>query len=398
MNKFLNTPLKREILRQLYYQNIVTCGDLSALLDKSIPLIGKAVAELLESGMITTADYAGSTGGRKALQYTIRPNSVFVLAVAMDQLYTTVSVLDISDNNAVYFKRFSLKLLNNDAALEQLVECIHEILIGSKIPPNKILGIGLGMPGFVNTKTGYNQSYAFTDNQISVREYLKDIFKIPVIMDNDSSIIALGESKFGMAKGKKDVLVVNISWGIGLGMLIDGKIFRGNTGYAGELSHIPTAENDILCECGKKGCLETEATLRTVAQHAIDGMRKGVFSGIQSNKDDSTEEIAYAVMYAANRGDQFCIELISDMAYKIGKALAILIHIINPEQILLSGRASEVGKLLIAPIQQALNKYCIPRLMESVELNVSTLKYKAYSIGAAALVIDNLSDVNNVAA
>lgn len=389
MATWLNSSLKRDIFKQLYYENSATCNELSLHLDKSVPLVGNAIAELVNAEVLTTAKETKSTGGRKAVQYRIKSKNTFVLSVAMDQLCTTVSVVDVSDNSCVVQRKYLIALLHNEEALEYMISCFKEVFQEAQIPKEKYLGIGLGMPGFVNTKTGSNHSYASTHNNLDLRDFLSAEFGLPVVLDNDSSTIALGEFKFGLAKGKKDVMVVNISWGVGLGMIVDGKIFRGNTGYAGEFSHIPISENDILCECGKKGCLETEATLRTITKTATAAIENGTFLNIQV-KNNSTEALANAIMQAANRGDQYCIELIADMAYKIGKAIAILIHIVNPEQVLLSGRASELGKLLIAPIQQALNKYCIPRLMDVVELNVSRLKYNAYTIGAAALVIENL--------
>ena len=190
-----------------------------------------------------------------------------------------------------------------------------------------------------------------------------------------------------MEHKKNDVIVVNIGLGIGLGMIIDGKLFRGFTGYAGELSHIPISESDTLCDCGKRGCLETEATLRVVTSKAMKEIKGGHPSGLKY--DDSPEKMSEAIMIAANKGDQYAIELLSDMGYKIGKAIAILIHIVNPELVVLSGRGATVGKILLAPIQQALNKYCIPRLAEHTEVKISAMGRKAGIIGAEALIMEN---------
>ncbi|WP_300599312.1 ROK family protein [Niabella sp.] len=387
------SKLKRNIFEKLYYEKALTCSDLGTLLGKSIPLVAKALSELKQDGIVVIDGHADSTGGRKALLYRLKPGTSYILSVAMDQLCTTLSVMDASLNNAVYTQRFELKLLNNEESLPSLITAITTTLERSGIPRNQFLGMGLGMPGFINIKKGINQSYVFTKNTLSLRDHLEQVFGMPVFIDNDSSTIALGESKFGIARGKTDVVVINISWGIGLGMIVDGKLFRGHAGYAGEFSHIPVSDNNILCECGKRGCLETEASLRVVAQKALRLIDDGKLEHLNI-ATRCVDEAAYAVMKLASRGDQLCIELLSDMAYKIGKALAILVHIINPELILLSGRASEVGRLLVAPIQQALNTYSIPRLMEGVELDVSTLKYNAYSMGAAALVVNSLSAAN----
>ena len=244
------------------------------------------------------------------------------------------------------------------------------------------------MPGFVNTTEGINYTYLpVEDHKATLKRRLEERLQLPVIIDNDSSAIALAELRFGLAKSYKDVMVVNIGWGIGLGMIIQGKLFRGSAGYAGEFSHIPISESNILCDCGKRGCLETEATLRVVVGKALKERKT---SGI--NFEGNYEQISRSIMTAANRGDQDAIDLITDMAYKIGKGIAILVHIVNPELIVISGRGVQAGRLLMAPIEQALNRFSIPRILESTRIMTSTLGPDASLKGAAALVVDYLQD------
>jgi len=172
-------------------------------------------------------------------------------------------------------------------------------------------------------------------------------------------------------------------------MIVNGEIYRGHNGFAGEFSHIPLSEDGSLCTCGKRGCLEAEASMLVVAEKAIKGIKKGHISSLKNTDINQSKMVGDAIMEAANNGDQFAIELLSDAGYKIGKALAILIHIMNPANIVLSGRGAIVGKILLAPIQQALNKYCIPRLANSTELLISDLGFNAELIGAAVLVMEN---------
>jgi len=186
--------------------------------------------------------------------------------------------------------------------------------------------------------------------------------------------------------------VINVSWGIGLGMIVNGQLFRGHSGYAGELSHIPIADDGTLCVCGKRGCLETEASLLVVARKAAAAMEKGHISSLLGWRKDSGKLMGDAVIEAANKGDQFAIEVLSEIGYKIGKGLAILIHIMNPELIVLSGRGTGAGKVLMAPIQQALNKYCIPSLAAYTDIQISQLAYDAELLGAAALVMETFDE------
>jgi predicted NBD/HSP70 family sugar kinase len=393
MNRFLNmktTPLKSLIIKHLYFDQGLSVAELSEILDKSLPSISKAINELIDEGLVVEDGYARSSGGRRPLVYAIKADAMYIITVAMDQFSTRIQMVDLLNNPAADMEIFELRLLNNPAALSQLIDHINAYIIQTEIPRQKFAGIGIGMPGFINVNEGINYTHLDADGQ-SLTQLITLRTGVPTYIDNDSGLIALAEQKFGIAKAQKDVMVINLGWGIGLGMIINGEIYRGNNGFAGEFSHIPISEDSVLCECGKRGCLQTEASMLIVVQKAIEGIKKGRVSRLQYIEADHPKLVGDALMDAANNGDQFAIELFSDAGYKIGKALAILIHIMNPASIVLSGRGALVGKILLAPIQQALNKYCIPRLAGSTELLVSDLGFDAELIGAAVLVMENLT-------
>ena len=380
--------LKNMIVKRLYFDKTLSCADLSELLDKSIPYISKAINELIDEGFVIEQGYAPSSGGRRPLVYALKQEAMYILTVAMDQLSTRVQLVDLLNNPVSEAAMTELKLLNNPDALATLIEHINNYIGNTGIDKDKITGIGIGMPGFINTAEGVNHTYLNSGDQ-SLTQLIAIKTGIPTYIDNDSSLIALAEQKFGIAKAQKDVMVINLGWGIGLGMIVNGEIYRGNNGFAGEFSHIPLSEDGALCTCGKRGCLEAEASMLVVAEKAIKGIKEGHISSLKNTGKDQSKLVGDAIMEAANIGDQFAIELLSDAGYKIGKALAILIHIMNPASIVLSGRGAVIGKILLAPIQQALNKYCIPRLANSTELLISELGFNAELLGAAALVMEN---------
>lgn len=386
----VGSHFKQLILSKLYFEGTLSVVELSNMAGKSIPHVTKALQELATEGFITENGLAPSSGGRRATVYSLKAERLFIVAVAMDQLYTTVLIMDVLNNPVIPVETHALRLLNNNLAHEELVQIINGVIERSGVNRNRIAGIGIGMPGFTNTKLGINYSYLTPPGEETLLRYLERCLELPVHIDNDSSLIALSELKFGLAKGKEEVMVINVGWGIGLGMIVNGGIFRGFTGYAGELSHIPISESDTLCECGKRGCLETEASLKVITEKAIREIKSGSVSGLKY--DERPEQMCEAIFVAANKGDQYAIELLSDMGYKIGKAIAILIHLVNPELIVLSGRGAEVGRILLAPIQQALNKYCIPRLSEFTAVKASTTGRRAELMGAAALVMENLEN------
>lgn len=384
------SPLYYEIIRQLYYGRVLSCTDLSEKINKSIPLVTAAINHLIKSGFVEKQGYAPSSGGRRPLMYALKQDRLYVMTIAMDQLSTRIGIVDMQNKNVSGVEVVELRLLNNPQALESLVLAISRHIDKSGIARDKIIGAGIGMPGLVNAKDGINYSYLATHGR-SLSEYLSDALHMRVFIDNDSSLIALAEHRFGKAKAFRNVMVINMGWGIGLGMIINGQLYRGDDGFAGEFSHIPISEKGSLCYCGKQGCLESEASLLAVADKAVQGIKNGRVSRLAFLTDQNQLTIGNSLMDLANQGDQYAIELFMEAAYKIGRGLAILIHINNPKAIVLSGRGAKVGKLVMAPIQQAINSYCIPRLANNTELLVSDSGYEAELTGAAILVMEQFS-------
>lgn len=377
------------LFRELYFSGHLSCADLSERIGKSIPFTMKILNELIAEGYIRESGYAPSSGGRRPVTYSIIPDTIYIVSVAMDQLVTRISIMDSQNHHIGEVKKFELPLLNNPEAPSQLADRIGEVITASGIDKKKIMGVGIGMPGFIDFKKGINYSFLESRHK-TITQYLSDKIELPVYIDNDSSLIALAEFRFGAARHRKNAMVVNISWGIGLGMILNGELFRGQNGFAGEFSHMPFFNNNKLCVCGKSGCLETEASLLVVLEKAAEGLRAGRLSGVGKQfPTGHIEQDWEAIVNAVYKGDQFIVELLSDTGYNIGKGVAILIHLMNPESVILSGRGALAGKVWQAPIQQALNEHCIPRLSANTVIEHSTLGHEAELIGSAALVMEN---------
>ncbi len=282
-----------------------------------------------------------------------------------------------------------MPLPDNHEALEILTTEILDVIGSSGISKEKFVGVGIGMPGFVDVKMGVNYSFLQLANNGSITAHISKNIGLPVFIDNDSSLIALAELRFGAAREQNNAMVINIGWGIGLGLIINGELFRGHEGFAGEFSHIPLFLNSRLCSCGKIGCLETETSLLLMVQSAREGLQAGRLSRIGELPQGDLEQACDAIIKAAKQGDQFAIELFSKAGYTIGKGVAILIHLLNPKLIILSGRGSSAGQIWQAPIQHSLNEHCIHRLYEGTEIEISKLGKDAVLIGAASLVMEN---------
>ncbi len=378
---------KRKIIKELCFGNVLSAQQVSVLVNRSLPATIKLLNELVKEGMIKESGYALSTGGRRPQMYSLAAGKIHIISVSMDQVFTAIAIIDAQNHQISHARKYNIDLFENPNNLHSLVECIEEFILDTSVEKDKVIGIGVGMPGFVDVSKGIN--YSFLDNEgKSIPEYIERLIGIPVFIDNDSSLIALAESKLGAAKGKKNAMVINFGWGIGLGMILNHQLFRGNNGFAGEFSHVHLFDNNKLCECGKSGCLETEASLMVVIEKAKEALREGRVSAIKHISDDSEEALS-TIIRGALKGDQLAVELLSNVAYNIGRGIAILIHILNPELVVISGRGAAAGNMLLAPMQQAVNKYCIPRLASYTQIVVSTFSVNAELIGGAALVIEN---------
>jgi glucokinase-like ROK family protein len=387
-----------KIIKQLYFAGSMSCADFSLQLKKSLPFTTKLVNDLVEEDVIVETGFAPSTGGRRPLMYSIKPDTLYIIAVAIDQFVTRIALMDSNNQVVGKVEKIDLPLSDNEEALIVLSEHLNYFIQQTKIEHARIVGIGMGMPGFVDIKRGINYSFLKTPQGYgneSITKFLSEKLNLPVFIDNDSSVTALAELRFGAGMSRKNVMVINVGWGVGLGMILNGNLYRGASGFAGEFSHIPLFTNNKLCSCGKSGCLETETSLSVLIEKFNSALQKGRVSMLRGITTESLEKASEQIVQFALEGDRLAVELLSEIGYKIGRGIAILIHLLNPELIIISGRGTQAGKIWQAPIQQALNEHCIPRLAQNTKIEISNLGFDASLIGAAALVMENYDHVQD---
>lgn len=234
------TKNKRNILSELYFSGLLSSADLCERLDKSLPLVTKLINELIDDNFVVESGLAPSTGGRRPLMYALRADVQYIVAVSMDQLMTRIALLDMQNQYIGPIAKVDLPLKGNDRALQTLTEAIVDFVHDAPIDSEKIVGVGIAMPGFVDFHKGINYSFLKAPNQPSITKYISKAVGLPVLIDNDSSLIALAELRFGTAVKEKNALVINMNWGVGLGLILNGALYRGEIGFAGEFSHIHT--------------------------------------------------------------------------------------------------------------------------------------------------------------
>ena len=186
--------------------------------------------------------------------------------------------------------------------------------------------------------------------------------------------------------------MLQADWGLGLGIIINGKLYTGKSGYSGEFGHLPIVDNGVLCSCGKKGCLETITSANAIARTAKEGIKEGNSSLIEELVDGDVDKINILnVIDAANSGDQFAISLFADAGYWLGRGIAYLIQIFNPELIIIGGRVAEASQFILAPIQQAIQTFSNRDISNDTEIKFSELGSKAGTMGAAAYALERIS-------
>ena len=381
-----------KIIKDMYVKGPITNTDICKDFNISSPTSMGLLNELIDEGIVEKQGQAKSEGGRKRDLYGLRDNSLFILSVAMGRFKTRLAIFDNNNNNLTGIKVFPIKISKDLSALDQLYESAEELIVTSGIDRKKLMGIGINMPGLVDSKEGNNYTYLLTNSKTeSLQKVLSNKFKKPVYIQNDVKSTALAEYRFGLAQGRKNVLVLSLDWGIGLGILMDGKLMVGTTGFAGEIGHIPLVNDGTLCYCGKLGCLETVASGIALARMAKEGIKSGQYSLLNELSEQEIDKIEpKLVIDAANRGDQYAINILSQIGINLGKGIAILIQLFNPELIILGGKIAEAKQYITTPIQQSINTYCMEQLREKTSIALSNLGENAGVLGSVAVVMENI--------
>jgi len=375
-----------EILRNLYYRPMQPIADIASSLSKSIPSVTKQINELLSKSIIVENGYAPSTGGRKAIQYMLNENLQHtIISISIDQFYTSIALSNLQAGVLFSQDNMLIDLRDPDAA-PMIMETIDQFISSNSIELQYVIGIGISMPGFVNADSGLNESYSSQSPLYNIKEQIALKFNKPAVIDNDSRCVAWAEKKFGEAQDSSHSLVVNLNWGVGLGILINDNIFKGTSGFAGEFSHIPISDAQTLCSCGKRGCLEVEASLSAAIQNIEKDIKNGEYSIYDKLAKEYNNKIE-AMVEAAKIGDQVAINNIGKIGYLLGKGISTLIHILNPNKIIISGQGAEMGDILAPHIQVAVNEYCIPKIAKKTTIEISKLQ-SAQQLGTTALVIE----------
>jgi glucokinase-like ROK family protein len=381
--------LKNKILKGLIFKFLdqtesASINEISKEINISVPKTTSLITELIEEGLISDYGKFESTGGRKANLYGLIGDAGFILGVDVKKYYINIGLLNFKKQLIHQKSRITFKLDNTAESLNQLIQIIQNFIKEVGIKKDKILSLGINLSGRINHTKGYSYTF-FHFQEEPLSEIIQEKIGIKTYLENDSRAMAFGEFCNGEVNTEKNVLFVNLDYGIGLGILIDGKVYYGKSGFSGEFGHIPFFNNEIICHCGKKGCLETEASGNALLRKFKEKIKLGSTSSVLK-KNKKVEDITLTdLIQAAQKEDVLIIELLAELGENLGKGLAVLINVFNPELIIIGGTLSETGEYLKLPIKSSINKYSLSLVNADTELKLSKLGEKAGIIGACLL-------------
>lgn len=387
---------KKNILFHLYSKGQLSNPEICKLTNMSSPSIQKLLKELIGECLVREEGIGISIGGRRPNMYGINPDSRFIIGIRIDQNTSEVAVFNIKNELIDDIRILEKPLRNTPEFIDELFLFTLTVLSAINIEIEKVLSIGIAIPGLTEPITGKSYSY-FNYSEKSVKELFEEKFGKPVFIDNDARVMALGEYVFGSACNVDNVLCLNIGAGIGMGMILNGKLYQGRSGFAGEFGHIKMEEDGQLCICGKRGCLETLASGDALVKRALLEIESGKSTKMLALVNgDSNLLTCSSIVEAARMGDQLAIDLFATIGEFLGKGIAILIHLFNPEVIILGGKVSNAGQFIIDPIQHTLNKHTIFKIKNDTTIVTSKLGEKSAVMGAMALAVENIfMDVKN---
>ncbi|MVN91823.1 ROK family protein [Mucilaginibacter aquatilis] len=381
---------KVKLMQHLFRSGPTAVADIANGLNTSLPTCQTLINELITDCFLERSGKGESIGGRKPDLFGLKDSCFYILCFNMERFATEVAITD-NNGNIISVRKYDVAISDNLEALDILYDIAQKQINESGIDTKKLIGVGFAMPGLINWQTGNNQTYLTTTNGQSLHTYLEEKFSLPVSIQNDVKCAATAELNYGLAKGINDVLVVLMDWGIGLGIVMDGQMRKGSQGFSGEIGHIPFVENGALCYCGKRGCLETVASGIALTRLAKEGMEAGQYTLLNELCQNGFDNLEPSlIITAANKGDEFAIKLLSDIGHNLGKGIATLIQLFNPQTIILGGKMAEAKQYITIPIIQSINTYSMTQIRETSNVVLSTLGSKSAILGIKNMVIENL--------
>lgn len=354
-------------------------------------LATKHIDIALSSGLLYEGELGESTGGRAPRLLEFNPSAGTLLIAELGASGMSVAISDLSGNLSEIQSFNSEISLGPELVLAQVEKAFDAIIAKFKI--KNIWGIGVGLPGPVEFAAGIPMSPPIMPgwDRYPVRARLTDKYDVPVWVDNDVNLMALGEQAKLDDKKSSELIYIKIGSGIGAGILTHGRLHRGAQGCAGDIGHIAISETtDVVCRCGNVGCLESVAGGVALARDGLEAIAHGKSKFLAERKKTNKTIDARDVIEGAKSGDKWCVDAINNVGKQVGRILAMLVNFHNPSLIVIGGGVSAAGDQLLASIRETVFRRSLPLATRDLEIRLGDAGDGTGLKGAAEMVISEL--------
>jgi predicted NBD/HSP70 family sugar kinase len=328
----------------------------------------------MKRGILVETTTAPSSGGRPPVLLSLDPKAGYVVGIKLRGDGLTTVVCDLNAE-IVSSRECYVRLVGDSiAAIEAVERETRSALLDAGVPPSKVLGVGIGLSGVIETTLGVCKfSHLLQWHDVALVEPIHRRLGLPVWIDNDVNTLAVAEKWAGDAHAASDFITLSVGRGIGLGIVVDRSLYRGASGGSGEFGHMIVEPGGPRCECGRFGCLE--ALVGEGALRRRVGERKG--------HDISRDELLLLV----EMGDDATLEVIESAGRKLGLAVANVVTLLDPELLIICGEGTALGPRFFDPIISAVREQTFGDVGRELEIKVQTWGDEAWAVGAATLVL-----------
>ncbi len=339
-------------------------------------------AELISNSLVFEKEAGGSRGGRPPILLAFNPKGGYVIGIKLTDEAATGALTDL-EATVVAKKRVSLSGRSPEDVVADLADLVFSLLEESQMSAAQLMGVGVGVAGIVDAGNGLlRQSPIYGWHDVPLSEMLQSLVGAPVYVDNDVNTLALTEKWFGAGQGVDHFLIVTVGRGVGMAIVLNGQLYRGAIGGAGEFGHTVIDPEGPVCECGKKGCLEAYVGDLGLVRMAQEAAATGQIGRQVSNVAE--------LLSMARSGDPGAQAIFARAGNYLGLGIANLINLLNPQKILISGEGASAGDWLFAPMRDSVLNNVMPGLDQDTEIQIDPWGDDAWARGAASLVLRKL--------
>lgn len=369
---------KLMILDIIKKQRPISRAEITKITGMSATSIGRFVSELCEEGVIRETELTSSGVGRKAIMLDIEPGAIYTIGVDIEKKRISFGIMDFSESIIVYHRiDYQAQKANPEETADRICQEIRGLIERQGIPYEKVIGVGIGVPGVIDYENGVVQlSTTFGWKGVAFADLIERELRIKTVIDNDLKVKILSEYLYGSAKGSNKTALIGIGTGIGSALIINGEVFRGGSNSAGELGHTTLDPNGNLCECGKRGCLQTyidENSLILEARRVTD------ISDVRQ------------VFAAARNDERWAKEIVSRTALYIGITINNIVCMYNPDTVILSGDLVENFREIVDLVDQHSEQVIWEPFKGKFKVIPSELRGDAIVMGAGALAMQHFA-------